>query len=84
MKAPVCLSFSLDVMLRVPVFFRFTTIAYLYILLGQKDIAFDWLDKAFEERDGMIINIIAHPYLIDPIRSHPRHKALLRKINLEP
>jgi Tfp pilus assembly protein PilF len=35
-------------------------LAYIYILLGETDNAFDWLEKAVDERDGMIINIPPH------------------------
>ena len=60
------------------------SVAYICILLGEKDKGFDWLEKAFEERDGMIINAVAVPFLSDTLRSDPRYKALLRKMNLEP
>jgi hypothetical protein len=56
-------------------------VAYIYILLGETDKAFDWLEKAMDERDGMIINILAVNFLFDPLRSHPRYHALLRKMN---
>jgi serine/threonine protein kinase/Tfp pilus assembly protein PilF len=59
-------------------------IAYIYILFDEKDKAFDWLERAYEERDGMIMNIHVVPLISNPLRSHPRYKALLRKMNLEP
>jgi len=58
-------------------------IALVYFELGEKDKGFDWLEKAVEERDGMILGLHAGP-LFDPIRSDPRFHALLRKMNLEP
>lgn len=58
--------------------------AYLYILLGEIEKAFDWLEKAVEERDSMIINILAFRIFADPLHGHPRYQALLRKMNLEP
>jgi hypothetical protein len=57
--------------------------ALLYFSLGETDKCFDWLDKAIDERDNAIFEICLGPYL-DPLRSHPRYHALLRKMNLEP
>jgi len=55
-------------------------LAYIYILLGETDNAFDWQEKAVDERDGMIINILVVHIFSDPLRSHPRYHALLRKM----
>ena len=57
--------------------------ASIYLGLGEIDAAFDWLDKAVEERDTGLLLIPASP-LLKPLRSHPRYHALLRKMNLEP
>ncbi len=57
--------------------------AYIYILLGELDPAFDWLERAVDEHDGMIINILAFRLFYEPLRSHPRYLALLRKMNLK-
>ncbi len=54
----------------------------VYLGFGDMDACFDWLDKAVEERDSMIFMISVNP-LFDPLRSHPRYHALLRKMNLE-
>ena len=45
----------------------------------------DWspLDKAVDEREGLTLHFHIDP-LFDPLRSHPRYHALLRKMNLEP
>jgi tetratricopeptide (TPR) repeat protein len=59
-------------------------LAYFYILLGEMDKAFDWVEKAVDEHDGMIMNVLASRIFADPLRSHPRYHALLRKMNLEP
>ena len=58
--------------------------AGLYLRFGEINKVFDWLEKAVDERDGMIMNFIVVHFLKDPLRSHPRYKALLRKMNLEP
>ena len=56
-------------------------IARVYAWRGEKDQAFEWLERAYEVRDDGL------PWLkIDPglrsLRSDPRYKALLRKMNL--
>jgi serine/threonine-protein kinase len=56
--------------------------AVIYLGLGEIDKAFDYFERAIEERDAMAISGTAHPSL-DPLRSHPRYQALLRKMNLE-
>ena len=60
-----------------------TTIAMIYFGLGEIDKAFDWFEKGVEERHSIILFLYALPFF-DPLRSHPRYKALLRKMNLEP
>jgi serine/threonine protein kinase/Tfp pilus assembly protein PilF len=58
-----------------------TNFAWVYFGLGEGEKAFDWLEKALEEKDGMVMNVLraSHP----SIHSHPRYHALLRKMNLE-
>jgi eukaryotic-like serine/threonine-protein kinase len=56
-------------------------IAMIYANLGEKDRAFEWLDKAYEARTGMCAMLFTPSY--DPIRSDPRFGALLKKIGLE-
>jgi len=60
-----------------------SSFAVIYFGLGEIDRGFDWLEKAVDERDGWILHIHVHP-AFDPLRSHPRYPALLRKMNLEP
>ena len=57
--------------------------AHIYFCLGESDKAFDWLEKAVDEQDALILHFQVSPYS-DPLRSHPRFHALLRKMNLEP
>jgi tetratricopeptide (TPR) repeat protein len=61
----------------------YLSFAIIHLGLGEIDRAFDCLDKAIEEHDSSILMIPVQP-LYDPLRSHPRYKALLRKMNLEP
>ena len=56
-------------------------IADVYIGLGEKEEAFRWLDKAFEERSGWLTWIAVEPKL-DPLRSDPRFADLLRRMRL--
>ncbi len=59
---------------------RPTIIADAYAQLGEKDQAMAWLEKAYEERDGFLVQINAWP-MLDPLRDDPRFQALLRRMN---
>jgi tetratricopeptide (TPR) repeat protein len=53
-------------------------IAAVYAGLGEKDKAFDWIERAFEERDHWLIYIKVST-IVDNLRSDPRfHKSLER------
>ena len=56
--------------------------AAIYLGLGEMDKAFDWFEKAAEEREPLMLHFHVHPNY-DPLHAHPRYKALLRKMNLE-
>jgi hypothetical protein len=65
----------------VPAYFS----ARIYAGLGQKDKAFEWLEKAFDDRSiGMSFGTIAVDPVFDPLRSDPRFHDLLRRMNLQP
>lgn len=55
--------------------------ALVYAALGDRDRAFEWLDRAYASRRIGMLKV--HPGL-DPIRSDPRYAALLRKTGLAP
>ena len=55
----------------------------VHLGLEEMDQCFYWLEKAIEERDSMIFLLLISP-TFDPLRSDPRYKVLLRKMNLEP
>jgi tetratricopeptide (TPR) repeat protein len=61
----------------VPPFF----IAAIYIGLGEKDRAFEWLEKAYQEHHPHLVNLKVQP-VFDPIRSDPRFADLLRRMGL--
>jgi TolB-like protein/class 3 adenylate cyclase len=56
-------------------------IAYVYTGLGDKDQAFVWLEKGFQERSGLILWIKIEPTL-DSIRSDPRFGDLVRRMGI--
>jgi serine/threonine protein kinase/tetratricopeptide (TPR) repeat protein len=58
-------------------------IAMIYAGLGDKDTAFEWLEKAFKERSFWLIYLRWEPRL-DPLRSDPRFSNLLTRMGLSP
>jgi serine/threonine-protein kinase len=58
-------------------------IAIIYAGLGENDQAFEWLDKALEERSSWLPYLGIEPR-IDELRSDPRFKALLERVGLTP
>ena len=59
------------------------TIATVYAGLGEKDQAFKWLEKAFEERDIWLMNLNVDPVL-NPLRADHRFAGLVLRIGLVP
>ncbi|HSM36730.1 MAG TPA: protein kinase [Longimicrobiales bacterium] len=53
-------------------------IAMIYGALGENDLAFQWLDRAYEGRDTFLTKLRA-PFF-DQLRADPRFDVLLRKI----
>jgi tetratricopeptide (TPR) repeat protein len=60
-----------------------TSFAWVHLGLREVDAAFDWLQRAVEECDQLMMPIKSYSFL-DPIRDDPRFAILLRKMNLEP
>jgi TolB-like protein/DNA-binding winged helix-turn-helix (wHTH) protein/Flp pilus assembly protein TadD len=56
-------------------------IAALYVGLGDKEQAFVWLEKAFQERDVLLITLNIESHL-DPLRSDRRFQDLVRRVGL--
>ena len=56
-------------------------IAGVYASLGEKDKAFEWLEKDFQDRNGEL-SIISWRVIFDSLRSDQRFKELLTKLNL--
>ena len=58
-------------------------VAAVFVGLGEKDQAFAWLEKDFEQRSGLLPDVTVWPSF-DDIRLDPRYADLLRRIGLEP
>jgi tetratricopeptide (TPR) repeat protein len=56
--------------------------AVIYLGLGEKDQAFAWLEKAYEERSFLLPNYLKVDPIWDPLRSDPRFADLVRRIGL--
>jgi TolB-like protein/Tfp pilus assembly protein PilF len=56
--------------------------AFIYVALGEDDLGFKYLEKAYKEHDTYLRRLKVDE-LFDSIRSDPRFKALLKKMNLE-
>ena len=57
-------------------------IATAYIGIGDKDEAFKWLEKAYEERSNFLWLLKVYPYL-DSLRTDPRFQDLQRRVGLQ-
>jgi len=51
--------------------------------LGDKEQAFAWLNRAYQERDNWLIYLNVEPRL-GPLRSDARFTDLLRRVGLSP
>lgn len=54
---------------------------YVYVGLGDKDRAFAWLEKAYQERANLMAYLKVSP-MVDSLRSDPRFDDLLRRTGL--
>jgi TolB-like protein/tetratricopeptide (TPR) repeat protein len=64
-------------------FVQSTYIANVYAVLGDKEQMYAWLEKAYADRDGMLVYANKQG-CYRPYRSEPRFVALLRKLGLPP
>ncbi len=58
-------------------------IGVIHAGLGEDDLAFEWLERAYEERSSQLAYLNVHPEL-DRLRSDPRFEDLLRRVGLAP
>jgi len=57
-----------------------TIIAEVYTYLGDRENAFKWLEKGYEERDGFLVGLKAPVW--QSLRADSRFKNLVRRIGL--
>jgi TolB-like protein/Tfp pilus assembly protein PilF len=56
-------------------------IAMVYAYRNERERAFEWLDRAYKQKDPALIAIMGEP-LLNNLANDPRYKAFLRKMNL--
>ena len=61
----------------VPAYF----VAMVYLGMGERDRAFEWLERAYAERSDWIAWIHVHPYF-DSVRGDPRFRSLEQRVGL--
>ncbi|MEO8619727.1 MAG: protein kinase [bacterium] len=57
-------------------------IAQIYAALGDRDRAFEWLDRAYRARSNSILEVAFSP-AFDSLHSDPRYHPLVRKLGLD-
>jgi serine/threonine-protein kinase len=57
--------------------------ALVYAGLNEKDMAFTWLNRAYDQRDIMMIHVNVTPFS-DSLRQDPRFDELIRRMGLTP
>jgi tetratricopeptide (TPR) repeat protein len=57
------------------------SVARTYAHRGDSDLAFEWLERAYRQRDAALVEIIGEP-LFKNIADDPRFNVFLRKMNL--
>lgn len=58
-------------------------VAIVYTGLGERDEAIRWMEKAYEERSGVLVFLKVEP-LYDSLRTDPKFTALLRRVGFAP
>jgi TolB-like protein/DNA-binding winged helix-turn-helix (wHTH) protein len=56
-------------------------VAEACVRVGDKECAFEWLERGFEERDDLMINLKVEP-VFDPLRSDPRFQDLIQRVGI--
>jgi Flp pilus assembly protein TadD len=55
------------------------SIALIYIALGDKNQAFDWLQRAYDDRSGWLLYLKVDPWA-DAVRNDARYTDLVRRV----
>ena len=58
-------------------------IAEVYAWRGEKDLAFEWLERAYRQEDGGL-TFTKTDLQLDSLRSDPRYAVFLKKLNFPP
>jgi eukaryotic-like serine/threonine-protein kinase len=53
----------------------------MYTALGEVDLAFEWLERAYEERRGWLVYLNVEP-MLDGLRADPRFRRLVERMRL--
>jgi TolB-like protein/DNA-binding winged helix-turn-helix (wHTH) protein len=56
-------------------------VAYDAVLLGDRDLAMEWLEKSYQNHDYWLLFMNVEPEM-DPVRSDPRFQAIVRRLGL--
>ena len=59
-----------------------TAFATIYLGLGEKQTALDWLDKSYQDQESACWYLKVDP-IYDSVRNEPRFQALLKKVGLD-
>lgn len=54
---------------------------YAFASVGDRDAAFEWLERARRERSAGLVGVLAN-FCLDPVRDDPRYRELLKKMGL--
>jgi Flp pilus assembly protein TadD len=58
------------------------TVAVVFAGLGDRDAAFEWLEKAWDQHDPWITALKVE-FMLDPLHSDPRFAALVKRVGLD-
>ena len=56
-------------------------VAGVCVRLGERNCAFEWLERGFQERDDLMINLNVDP-VFDSLRMDPHFQDLLRRVGI--
>jgi len=57
-------------------------IAGVYAMRGERDLAFEWLERSYAQRDIYLAYVKANP-LVENLRADPRYATLLKRLDLQ-
>ena len=57
-------------------------VAEVYVGLGDRQMAFEWLEKAYAQHDNSLPAVLKVSARFDPLRSDPHFQDLLHRVGL--